>query len=139
ATVPTVTLNQINTLNVGVWDERARGLGGWSLSVHHAYDFARKVLHMGTGDRKSAELMSGAVTTVLDVTFQVLVNVDATAFAVGSDGSLYYGSTSGIYRRLVTGQTTQLATLAAIDLTLAPDGNLYFLQTLPGQHAQIGK
>ena len=40
--------------SLGPWDARAAELGGWTLSGHHAYDPAGKVLHLGDGGRRSA-------------------------------------------------------------------------------------
>ena len=39
-------------LFVGAWDARGQGLGGWSLSDHHVYDFHGRVLYLGSGERR---------------------------------------------------------------------------------------
>jgi len=36
------------------WDARAQGLGGWTISVHHAYDPVGHVLYLGNGDMCAA-------------------------------------------------------------------------------------
>ena len=38
--------------SIGAWDNRAAGLGGWSLSVHHAYDPVGRVFYGGDGSRQ---------------------------------------------------------------------------------------
>jgi RHS repeat-associated protein len=35
---------------LGLWDARDVGLGGWTLDVHHAYDPVGRTLHLGTGE-----------------------------------------------------------------------------------------
>src|SRR5262249_29994185 len=50
-------------LALGPWDARAQGLGGWTLSVHHAYDENARVLHLGDGTRRSAASASPAIRT----------------------------------------------------------------------------
>ncbi len=39
---------------LGAWQARSQGLGGWTLSVQHAYDPIGKTLYLGNGDRRSA-------------------------------------------------------------------------------------
>ncbi|MGH8474248.1 MAG: RHS repeat-associated core domain-containing protein [Methylococcales bacterium] len=58
-----VTIWQENRTGMGPWDARGQGLGGWNLSVHHAYDPIAKVLYLGTGDRRSAEQIPPVITT----------------------------------------------------------------------------
>ncbi|MBN1422700.1 MAG: PKD domain-containing protein [Planctomycetes bacterium] len=50
--------------SIGTWDARAAGLGGWTLDVHHAYDPAGRVLHLGGGDRRSGASQRPVMTTV---------------------------------------------------------------------------
>jgi RHS repeat-associated protein len=38
---------------LGLWDARAAGLGGWTLSAHHAYDPVGRTLHLGTGESRT--------------------------------------------------------------------------------------
>ncbi|MFA6054869.1 MAG: PKD domain-containing protein [Thermodesulfovibrionales bacterium] len=42
-----------NTLNMGHWNAQTQGLGGWTLSVQHAYDPVGKVLYLGDGNQWS--------------------------------------------------------------------------------------
>jgi RHS repeat-associated protein len=51
--------------SVESWDARSQGLGGWTLNVHHAYDPAGRVLHMGDGSRRSADDMSRVISTAV--------------------------------------------------------------------------
>ncbi|MCC6763358.1 MAG: hypothetical protein IT293_01735 [Deltaproteobacteria bacterium] len=43
------------------WDARGLGLGGWTLSVHHAYDPGGKILYEGNGKRRAATDANGVV------------------------------------------------------------------------------
>jgi len=58
----TVIRDQRTTL--GDLDPRAQGFGGWTLSVHHAYDPIGGVLYMGDGTRRSALTLGQTITTV---------------------------------------------------------------------------
>src|SRR5438046_4491861 len=49
---------------VGPWDARSLGLGGWSLSVHHAYDPDSRTLLLGDGRQRRAETLPLIITTV---------------------------------------------------------------------------
>ena len=48
---------------LGILDARAAGLGGWTLGVHHAYDPESGVLHLGTGERRSADNVGAVIRT----------------------------------------------------------------------------
>lgn len=59
-----VTLWQYKHLQMGAWDSRPEGLGGWSLSVHHAYDLQGHVLYLGDRmERRGTQLTLNAITT----------------------------------------------------------------------------
>ncbi len=49
-----VILWQQQSASVGMWDARGQGLMGWTLSAHHSYDPVGQILHLGTGERRSA-------------------------------------------------------------------------------------
>lgn len=50
---------------LGAWDARGQGLGGWSLSAHHAYDYLGRVLYLGTGERrKDTDGLAPVVKTI---------------------------------------------------------------------------
>src|SRR5262249_42048035 len=48
-----ITIWQEQHDSIGGWDARGVGLGGWSLSVHHAYDPVGPILYLGNGERRS--------------------------------------------------------------------------------------
>ena len=48
---------------IGVWDVRAAGLGGWTLSVHHTYDPTDQTLYRGDGERQSTKAFGPTITT----------------------------------------------------------------------------
>jgi hypothetical protein len=50
-------------IGAGAWDARAAGLGGWTLSPHHAYDPAGEVLYRGDGGRQSANAIGSTIST----------------------------------------------------------------------------
>src|SRR5262249_10276284 len=41
---------------LGDWDARAAGIGGWTLSEHHTYSPVGKVLYLGTGEERRADI-----------------------------------------------------------------------------------
>ncbi|MGQ0811306.1 MAG: NHL domain-containing protein, partial [Nitrospiraceae bacterium] len=49
---------------LGIWDARGLGLGGWSLTLHHAYDPVGRTLYLGTGAQRSTEGLPAVVTTI---------------------------------------------------------------------------
>lgn len=52
-----------NKIHIGTWDARGQGLGGWTLSEHHAYDPVGRILYTGDGETRSAQ---GLNNTVID-------------------------------------------------------------------------
>lgn len=104
-----VTIWQEQRATVGAWDARAQGIGGWSISVHHAYDPAGRVLYKGDGSRRSAagdaiqviETVAGngqltGSTEGVPATEARLSGPEAVAF--GPDGSLYIADGNTIWR-----------------------------------------
>lgn len=59
-----VSLFRDSVMSIGTWDARGNGLGGWSLSVHHAYDPVGQTLYLGTGARRRLQQTSAVITTV---------------------------------------------------------------------------
>jgi len=95
-----VTLYQQHTGSLGGWDAgSAFGLGGWSLSVHHAYDPAHRTLHLGTGERRTIS-DARVVTTVL------------------GSSTLGFGGDGGPAGEAVVSHPTDLVATTALD----PDG-----------------
>ncbi|MBE7499854.1 MAG: hypothetical protein HS113_06005 [Verrucomicrobiales bacterium] len=89
-------------LGRGRWDARIQGLGGWTLSDHHVYDAAGRVLYRGDGSRQTAgsALLPQVVRTVAgggdlqDDEMEGRLATDARLdwpwdIAVGPDGSIY--------------------------------------------------
>jgi YD repeat-containing protein len=149
-----ITLWQNSQSAIGAWDARAHGLGGWSLSVHHAYDLAGKVLYTGDGGRRSAE-GSLTITTVAGngtsgfsgdggPAMQASLS-DPRGVAVGPDASLYitdYPNTrirrvgpDGIITTVAGngsfgfsgdgGPATQASLSSPAGVAVGPDGSLY--------------
>ena len=100
------TLFQELTVAVGCLDARTKGLGGWSLNIHHAYDPTDQTLYLGDGKRRSARSLNigQVITTVAGAgpigdsgdggpaTEAKLLNPEG--IAVGADGSLYISDSS---------------------------------------------
>jgi YD repeat-containing protein len=90
---------------IGHWDSRGQGLGGWSLSMHHAYDPYSRILYLGDGGRRSASAEGNIIiTTVAGNGFgghsgdggaatQARFNFPH-GVAVGPDGSIYIADAS---------------------------------------------
>ncbi|WP_028062594.1 RHS repeat-associated core domain-containing protein [Solirubrobacter soli] len=104
-----VPVGQTITRAIGSWDARAaNGLGGWSLSDHHAYDPVERALHRGDGATTRAEALPPVVVKVAGTT--------NTGVGSGRGGANYP-------------KDGQLATEANVDYmgdyVRSPDGNLY--------------
>jgi RHS repeat-associated protein len=57
-----IPIGQTITRAIGSWDARpTHGLGGWSLSDHHAYDPVERALHRGDGSTVRAEALPPVV------------------------------------------------------------------------------
>ncbi len=64
-----VPVGQTITRAIGSWDARpTNGLGGWSLSDHHAYDPVERALHRGDGATIRAEALPPVVDKVAGTT-----------------------------------------------------------------------
>ncbi|HRI68462.1 MAG TPA: RHS repeat-associated core domain-containing protein [Polyangium sp.] len=74
---------------IGVWNARGAGLGGYTLDVHHTYDWSSHTLWRGDGTKRSgAELQQFAFLKNLNVPG------GAHDIAFGADGTMY-GTSSG--------------------------------------------
>ncbi|MBI4814718.1 MAG: hypothetical protein HY791_00590 [Deltaproteobacteria bacterium] len=51
-------------VQVGGWDQRAVGLGGWSYFFHHAYDPGARIIHQGDGQSRAASELDPVISTV---------------------------------------------------------------------------
>jgi len=134
-----VQLFRIFSTRLGTWNEFAAGLGGWSLSPHHAYDPVAKVLYRGDGDRESAQgfgptikTTAGNGTACPPGTLPCGDGGPATAaqlsapsgLAVGPDGSLYIADRNTIRRVLPDGTITRFAGTGAQCVGSCGDGGL---------------
>jgi hypothetical protein len=104
-----IPVGQTITRAIGSWDARpTHGLGGWSLSDHHAYDPVERALHRGDGATIRAEALPPVVNKVAGTT--------NTGVGSGRGGANFP-------------KDGQLATEANIDYmgdyVRSPDGNLY--------------
>ncbi|HEX7050103.1 MAG TPA: hypothetical protein VF188_07890 [Longimicrobiales bacterium] len=136
------TLWQRYRTQIGPWDARGLGLGGWSLDVHHAYDPVSHVLYRGDGRVRAAEDLPEVITTVAGMgingsredghpaletnitnPFDVAIGPDGTLYiAHGNDGSstILRVGPDGIVHTLVG-----TAIGEPVGMALGPDGYLY--------------
>ena len=93
---------QDETTFINQIDFRDLGLGGWSLSAHHHYDFQGRVLYYGDGRRRSIDNMNavfgtyaggGSVLGDGGPATQAKLN-GPRGITVGPDGSLYIADTN---------------------------------------------
>ncbi len=107
-----VTISRQWTDSVGAPDGRALGLGGWSLSNHHAYDPFGRTLFLGDGnERRASSLSPVIITTVAGDGTDAFGGDNGPAtkaqmrkpwsLAVGPDGSLYIADLSTLRIRRV--------------------------------------
>lgn len=97
------TFWRVWTDQIGTWEVAGAGLGGWTLSPHHAYVPGAQELHRGDGGRETTRSIGPTIATVAGtgVTGQSGDGGPATAarihtpsqLAFGADGSLYIAST----------------------------------------------
>ncbi len=91
-------------------DGFGQGVGGWTLSAHHAYDYTSQTLVMGTGERMSASSLPPGISTVAG---------------------------TGVMRPLGTFPDGQLALSAQLqqpaDVEIGPDGLMYFSELTSGR------
>ena len=140
---------------IGHFDERAEGLGGWSISPHHAYDTIAQAVYYGTGRLRPASALAPVITTVGGTGFLESFNGDGvatksslsqpTAVAVAPDGTIVVLdsgnyrvrqiTTDGLMRTVVGtgtpgfsgdgGPATSAQFGYAYAMALGPDGSLY--------------
>ena len=143
------------TGTIGSWDARSAGLGGWTLSPHHAYDPNSRVLFKGNGERRSAselpeaiERFAGGLDTYVDggVASDVRLDLIPADVAFSPDGTAYisgfdFTALSFIYRVNLDGTIEILAGGGSSvgrwprdepphhripDVAVGPDGAVYF-------------
>ena len=102
STAPTIILWQDYETSLGSLD--SPGLGGWSLSIHHAYDVAGQTLYLGNGDTRRAAYAADMVIT--------------TVAGSGTPGD--YGD---------EGPAMEASLFYPLDVAAGPDGSLYIADT----------
>jgi RHS repeat-associated protein len=102
-----ITIWQRSTAKIGGWDARAQGSGGWTLSIHHAYDPVAQTLYLGDGRRRAAAALPQTVTTL----------------AGGGPTNCFPTEPCGD-----GGQATG-ATVSALDMSVDGQGNLFIADT----------
>ena len=161
----TSTTAQKTTL--GGWDARAQGLGGWTLSVHHAYDPIGGVLYLGDGSKRSALTLGQSIVTVAgngtaafagDSGPATRASLSAVAVLAAPDGSFYLSDQSNLRIRKVSpdgtiltvagngvfgsGPDSGLATETPVNLSyglaLGPDGALYIAEWNASKIRRVG-
>jgi RHS repeat-associated protein len=115
-----ITLNRRYEVRIGARDQSQLGFGGWSLSAHHVYDPAGRVLYRGDGQRLTAdgigatirvEAGSGAYgSTAEDTTAAAATFASPDAIAVDSAGAIYVAeSIANRIRKIENGKVTLFA------------------------------
>jgi RHS repeat-associated protein len=95
-----ITLWQEHKKTLGALDARAQGLGGWTLTIQHAYDPIGQLLYLGDGRERHIGAIGRLVTTVAggrspvegvdgDGGPAVRAYISPQGVTVGADGSLY--------------------------------------------------
>ncbi len=144
---------------VGDFDARMFGLGGWTLNIHHAYDIANKTLYKGDGSRRTADKLPEVVQTVAgtgilgnngiggqaantelwypqgiaigpDGSFYIAENVNHRVIKVGLDGVTSLVAGVGSAGFSGDGGDAKLAELdSPIAVDINPDGSIYIADT----------
>jgi RHS repeat-associated protein len=112
----TVNISSTFEASLGIWDERALGLGGWSLNVRHGYDVSGKALYLGDGSRRSAasKVLSAAINTYAGTgqhgfsgdngqatAARIWLGADYSGLVAGPDGAIYLADAgNSVVRRI---------------------------------------
>jgi RHS repeat-associated protein len=107
-----ITLWQVYSVPLGLFDARALGLGGWSLNIHHLYDAARGRLFLGNGERRDLSALPATLSTV---------SGNGMASHCGDGGPAVDACLFGVN-----------------DVAVAPDGSLYLADTFNERVRRIG-
>ncbi|MEA2343434.1 MAG: hypothetical protein QOF63_1603, partial [Thermoanaerobaculia bacterium] len=126
-------------------DPVAKGIGGWTLNVHHAYDPTEHVLEPGTGGKRNAQGI-GSISRIIvgknpstcqrNVTTSAMASDvclnDPRAVAVAGDGTLYISDFTALYKVNTSGTLFRIPSsgqgsqdMAVEDIAIAGDGSLY--------------
>ena len=143
---------------LGTWREDLQGLGGWSLSVHHAYDPVAQRLYLGDGRRRSTIPLSihtigggGSCCNLNEGGPAIGAWMGPWGADVAADGSILFADpTSATIRKIdpdgiITrvagtpnlagfqgdgGPATQARINFPRDVDIAPDGSLFLVDQL---------
>ena len=137
----TVTLWKHWASTLGAWQPNQTGLGGWSLTPHHAYDPTARVLHRGDGKRRAGKVratvnafagtgvsgFSGDGGPALEAQFKARSGM----WPQGPDGSVYVVENNRI-RRVTPAGDVETAFYSPSspfesmnDTTVCPDGRVH--------------
>jgi len=133
------TLSEEHHATLRTWDERATGLGGWRLDVHHTLDTAGNQLLMGDGTKRTASASAGTIKTVAGHAVTSLscgpegglatdfcLSGGARAVAAAPDGAFYIGSNE-LFLVDATGHIVRITSglFGVNSLALTPDRSVY--------------
>jgi RHS repeat-associated protein len=118
-------------LQLGPWDARAVGLGGWTLDAHHFYSPSSRILYLGDGRERTG--LMGLSANVVDTFLQFPSFLRPTAVAAAADGTVYLGAEDFMIRRLRPDgvvedyrlNETASGRISASAMAVGPDGSLY--------------
>jgi RHS repeat-associated protein len=101
-------LSQVLKMPVSNWDAREIGLGGWTLTDHHAYDPEGRILHLGNGSRISADgvghairMFAGGGSTCFPTEGQPALATSVGSARLGEiapDGTVYFATAFTVYK-----------------------------------------
>jgi RHS repeat-associated protein len=133
---------------LGTWHAESVGLGGWTLTAHHAYDPIAQVLYRGDGHRENARSLGPSITTAAGTGTQCASvggtpcgdGGQATAaqlrspggLAVGPDGNVYI-ATGNVIRRVARDGVISTVAGTGVACTVPPCGD-----GGPATQAQLG-
>jgi RHS repeat-associated protein len=94
-----ITLWQEYTTSVRSWSAAGNGLGGWALSVHHAYDPAGHRILYGDGRKREADALPPVVETTLaaDVNYPYTAIIGGGSTGIRFTGNLAFGPDGMLY------------------------------------------
>jgi YD repeat-containing protein len=140
---------------LGGWDAREQGLGGWTITMHHAYDPTGKVLMLGDGRRRAAVETGNIITTIagtgssgysgdglparqarIGLLYDIAVGADGSIFIpdfenscvrrIGPDGIITRVAGTGTFGYSEDGGPATEAQLGRpYGVAVGPDGSLY--------------
>jgi RHS repeat-associated protein len=126
-------------VSLGVWDNRALALGGWSIDAHHIYDALGGKLLLGNGEQRTVAAKGQEIRTVPSTQGSftpagggppIFDRAFPGAPAMDAQGRLYipYGG-EGVLRRLDPDDSLRVVAggMGGDDMAFGPDGSMYFV------------